>query len=395
MDIRRKHAASGLLLWGLAMAAVPDANAQSSVTLGGFLDAGLAEYANSGGNTLYKFQNAGIFPTKIYFRGVEDLGGGTSAIFSLDSLITLATGAINAQSHGALFEDSAWVGLKQNGFGQVRLGEQNDFAFDDFLLGGIDTATGFAGGTFNQRTGSFGAALSGLSTPAQFAAANASSVPGNFAPIIGPTGTTTGYSAINWDRAGGTRMPNAVKFVSDGLYGVSVGAMYSFGGVAGGFSQDSGKSFSLKFDYAKTHLAAVYTEQNYQVLNSGKDGLSNVLIGGRTEIAGFNVGGMYSNARNTYTGAMVYSLSGGVTRVVFTTWKIGLAYTYENGNALLKNVAVNQAAFQITDELSTRTAVYLTGVWQRTNGAYPADIANTISSGNVASVVAVGLMHRF
>jgi hypothetical protein len=92
---------------------------------------------------------------------------------------------------------------------------------------------------------------------------------------------------------------------------------------------------------------------------------------------------------------MVYSLSGGVTRVVFTTWKIGLAYTYENGNALLKNVAVNQAAFQITDELSTRTAVYLTGVWQRTNGAYQADIANTISSGNVASVVAVGLMHRF
>ncbi|MGF6878527.1 hypothetical protein OKW35_008006 [Paraburkholderia sp. MM5477-R1] len=38
-----------------------------------------------------------------------------------------------------------------------------------------------------------------------------------------------------------------------------------------------------------------------------------------------------------------------------------------NDNAFLKNVAINQAAVQLTHALSKTTAVHLAGVFQRTN----------------------------
>ncbi|QXE07206.1 hypothetical protein BJG93_35255 [Paraburkholderia sprentiae WSM5005] len=62
----------------------------------------------------------------------EDLDGGLSANFSLDSLISLSTGNIDPHSRGALFENSASVGMRQTGLGFFRMGQQNDFAFDYF-----------------------------------------------------------------------------------------------------------------------------------------------------------------------------------------------------------------------------------------------------------------------
>lgn len=379
---------------GMALAAMTAARAQSSMTLGGMLDIGVAMYGNSGGQTLYKMQDAGIFPTKFFFRGTEDLGGGLHALFSLDSLFDLSSGSIDAQSHGGLFEDSSWVGLRKDQVGEVRFGRQNDFAFDDFLLTGIDPATGIAGGLLNFRTGSFGAALTGLTTPPQIGAALGAGVPLNFAPIV-TGGVPTGLSAINWDRASGTQMSNAVKFTSASFGGFSVGAMYSFGGVAGDFSNGSGKSVSLKWSDGPTRAAVVYTDQNYSVIGGGHSGMSNLLAGARTTVAGFDLTGMYSNARNTSTGAMIYALAGGVDREIAASWQLGAAYTYEHGNALLKNVIVNQYAFQLTHVLSKRTSVYLAGVYQRTNGAYVADIANIVSSGKIASVTELGMIHRF
>lgn len=378
------------VLWGL----VPTAHAQSSVTLGGLLDVGVAAYSNSNGQTLYKMQDAGILPTKLFFRGTEDLGGGLHATFSLDSLFDLSNGAIDAQSHGNLFEDSSWVGLRKDQAGEVRFGRQNDFAFDAFLLGGIDPATGIAGGLLNFRTGSFGAALTGLTTPAQIGAALGAGVPLNFAPIV-TGGVPTGLSAITWDRAGGTRMSNAVKFTSADFNGLSAGAMYSFGGVAGDFSNGSGKSAMIRYTYGLTRAAVVYTDQNYSVINGGHSGMSNLLAGVRTAFGGFQLTGMYSNARNTYTGAMIYALAAGLDHDIVANWKLGGTYTYENGNALLKNVIVNQYALQLTHTLSKRTSVYLASVYQRTNGAYVADIANIVSSGKIQSVTELGMIHRF
>lgn len=367
------------------------AHAQSTFMIGGFLDESVAAYRDSGGSRLIQMQDSAIFPTKIFFRGTEDLGGGLVSSFSLDSMIGLTNGSLAPQSHGAIFENSAWVGLRQTGIGGFRAGQQNDFAFDYFLLGGIDPATGIAGGMLNFRTGSFGAALLGVSGPAQIGAAITG---GPFAPII-TNGVPTGLGAINWDRVGGQRMSNAVKFVTDEFGGFSAGAMYSFGGVAGDFSNAAGKSAALSFRAQETRAAVVYTEQNYSPVNNGHGGIANLLAGARTEIAHFKFSGMYSQARNTFTGARIYALASGIGYDITYDWNVGVAYTYSNGNQLLKNVTINQAAVQITHALSKRTSVYLAGVFQRTNGAYNAEIGNTVAAGNIQSVAALGIQLRF
>ncbi|MEM5438749.1 porin [Paraburkholderia diazotrophica] len=370
---------------------VTAAHAQSSVMLGGFLDEGLAAYRDSGGARLFQMQDSAIFPTKFFFRGSEDMGGGLRANFSLDSMISLSTGGLDPQSRGAMFENSSWVGLSQAGIGSFRLGRQNDFAFDYYLIGGIDPATGIAGGMLNFRTGSFGADLLGVSGPARIAGAVSG---GPFAPIT-TNGQISGLAAINWDRVGGKRMANAVKVVTEEYAGLSAGVMYSFGGIAGDFDNGAGKSAAISFRYGETRAAVVYTEQNYAAVNNGRSGIANLLAGVRTKFGHFTVSGMYSDARNTHTGAKIYAFAGGVGYDFSPAWNLGGAYTYENGNALLKNVTINQVALQLTYTLSRRTSVYAAGVYQHTNGAYAAEIGNIVASGNIQSVLQLGMMHRF
>ncbi|MFS8979106.1 hypothetical protein PO002_32235 [Cupriavidus necator] len=104
---------------------------------------------------------------------------------------------------------------------------------------------------------------------------------------------------------------------------------------------------------------------------------------------------MYSQARNTFTGARIYALAAGVSYELTPDLIFGGAYTYENGNAQLKNVVIHQGALQLTYTFSKRTANHLVGVYQRTNDAYAAEISNILARGKVQSVAKVGVMHRF
>lgn len=320
------------------------------------------------------------------------MGCGLQASFSLDSTISLGTGSLDLQSRGALFENSAWVGLRKVGLGGFRLGQQNDFAFDYFLIGAIDPATGIAGGMLNFCTGSFGADLLGLKGPAEIGAGISGSP---YAPITNANSVPTGLSAINWDRVGGKRMSNAIKLTSDEISGFSAGLMYSFGEVAGDVPNNSGKSAAVGYHRGETRTAVVYPEQNFGAVQGGHSGIANLLAGARTKVYGFDISGMYSQARNTFTGAKIYALAAGLSYELTPDLILGGAYTYENGNAQLRNVVINQGALQLTYTFSKRTAVYLVGVYQRTNGAYAAEIGNILASGKIRSVAQVGMMHRF
>lgn len=381
-------------LFGMALlGAAATGHAQpSGLTIGGLLDEGIAIYRDNGGHSQVRMQDSAIYPSKFYFRGTEDLGGGLKASFSLDSMISLSTGSLDPQSRGALFENSAWVGLRKTGLGGFRLGQQNDFAFDYFLIGAIDPATGIAGGMLNFRTGSFGADLLGLKGPAQIATGISGSP---YAPITNANGVPVGMSAINWDRVGGKRMSNAIKVTSDEFAGFSVGAMYSLGEVAGDNSANTGKSAVIGYRNGETRAAVVYTEQKFAAVAGGHGGIANLLAGARTKVYGFDITGMYSDARNTETGAKIYALAAGIGYELTPDLILGGTYTYENGNALLKNVIINQGALQLTYTFSKRTAVYLVGVYQRTNGAYAAEIGNILANGKIQSVAQIGMMHRF
>ncbi|WP_408356874.1 porin [Paraburkholderia phytofirmans] len=103
----------------------PAAWAQSSVTLYGIVDAGV-EFLNKVGpqsSTVTRMLSiSGTVPSRWGIRGTEDLGGGLSTIFVLESGFAPGTGALN--QGGRLFGRQAWVGLQSNTWGQIGFGRQ-------------------------------------------------------------------------------------------------------------------------------------------------------------------------------------------------------------------------------------------------------------------------------
>lgn len=129
------------LLAAALMTAGAVAHAQSSVTLYGRLDAGI-EYMsglpnNAGnGSTSRWRQESGDWGTSLWgLKGVEDLGGGTKAVFQLEGAFSTATGSLGLS--GSLFDRIADVGLANDAFGTLLLGRQlqianGDWDFDPF-----------------------------------------------------------------------------------------------------------------------------------------------------------------------------------------------------------------------------------------------------------------------
>jgi predicted porin len=126
-----------------------DAMAQSSVTLYGLIDESIRyqshpNSASARGSTVSVAEGA-ISGNRFGMRGDEDLGGGSHAIFGLESGFNVASGKFDQQ--GQLFGRFAWVGLSNQTFGTLKVGRQysNAFNFDAFTFdpigGGNVTAT--------------------------------------------------------------------------------------------------------------------------------------------------------------------------------------------------------------------------------------------------------------
>lgn len=102
----------------LAFGALGTAFAQSSVTIFGSIDLNLT-YSKAGGNSATGMDQGGyLLPSRIGFRGVEDLGGGLSAGFWLETAVLPDTGALQ----GALFGRRSTVSLISRNYGELRLG---------------------------------------------------------------------------------------------------------------------------------------------------------------------------------------------------------------------------------------------------------------------------------
>jgi len=98
--------------------------AQDSVSVYGIIDTGVlyTTNANTNGNGVFKMPSlTGTFPSRLGFKGAEDLSGGNQALFVLEAGFGPDTGVMG--QGGRLFGRQSWVGLKGN-WGQVSLGRQ-------------------------------------------------------------------------------------------------------------------------------------------------------------------------------------------------------------------------------------------------------------------------------
>ncbi|QXZ09838.1 porin [Comamonas sp. Y33R10-2] len=126
------------------LAASGAAMAQSSVTLYGIVDAnvGYVNHAGASNSSAYGLGNSGNATSRLGFRGVEDLGGGLKAKFTLEG------GLGNDVGGGFDFKRESTVGLA-GGFGEVRLGRELTPTFrainkyDVFNAAGVGRYLGF------------------------------------------------------------------------------------------------------------------------------------------------------------------------------------------------------------------------------------------------------------
>ena len=123
-----------ITLFAAAVSAVLATTAQaqqaSSVTMYGSVDAAVEHLTNAGsdGATLTRVPGltGGSAPSRLGFRGSEDLGGGLRAVFTLEEGIAVDTGALN--QGGRAFGRQAFVGLSAP-WGTVSLGRQYSMLF--------------------------------------------------------------------------------------------------------------------------------------------------------------------------------------------------------------------------------------------------------------------------
>ncbi len=245
-------------LVALAALAATGAFAQSTVTVSGLLDVGLA-VSTSGANvqttTLAGGQGTG---SRLRFVGVEDMGGGNKANFWLEMQPNMANGGT---SGNGLFNRAAWLGLS-GGWGEMRLGRQattgvtiactismmpsgchGGFGAGGVLVSGSSGAAGPNGGGQNWISGTPTRGGAGLAV---------SSIAGGFnsqapAPAAGvspganPTTATTTTGDI-------VRVANAVSYLTPNFSGFTGQLQYAFGGVAG--ASGDGATMGLMGTYA-------------------------------------------------------------------------------------------------------------------------------------------------
>ncbi len=103
--------------------------AMAQVTVYGIVDVGIERVSNTNaaGDSAVKMPSlTGSLPSRIGFRGAEDLGGGMQAVFALETGFGPDTGTLGQGNR--LFGRQAWVGL-QGAYGTLKLGRQPNMTF--------------------------------------------------------------------------------------------------------------------------------------------------------------------------------------------------------------------------------------------------------------------------
>ena len=181
------------------------AQAQSSVTVYGVLDVGYINQKSDGAATsaTTKANNSFIGSSaeqtsRLGFKGTEDLGGGSSAFFTVETGLQPTNATASAWNNRQSF-----VGLKKNGTGQFTLGTQYTPVFQ--ALAATDV------GQTNNMVGS-------AVYPQQSAAGNGNPGTAGFAGADGTSGTTNSMTV---------RTSNTIQAQSDKFAGFSLGAAYT------------------------------------------------------------------------------------------------------------------------------------------------------------------------
>ncbi|MGE8161735.1 porin [Paraburkholderia sp. NPDC080076] len=366
-----KYQLCGIVL----LAASTAASAQSSVTLYGRVDGGI-EYLNHiangmGGSSSRWSAEGGDWGTSMLgFKGTEDLGGGMSALFDLETALQIMNGTTGG---GRLFSRRAYVGLKNETWGQLQAG-RNLFIDSD----GVWEFDPFV----------------------QQAVSSASLVRGR-----------------NWQQTS-----NNVEYHSPVFHGFDVQGQYAFGNQASGFNNGAEGEFGRSDGIMLTYHSPLFDVRGiYDELRDSSGRLSNIFTASREYFVGANVRVQKFKIQAAYTHYAAPDSPAGVADSADHYW---LGATYQ----ATPRWAMTAAGFYIrvgegtgdashdpgshallyalgtTYNLDSRTFLYGTVAYVNNSGngtfsvfATPRDSSSPTSpiAGESQTGVYVGMMHTF
>lgn len=123
----------GAALCALALAAALPASAQSSVQLYGLIDVSAGQFETAGGTDTRAVANGNMTTSYLGFKGSEDLGGGLSARFQVESFLRADTGEAGRFGADTFWARNAYVGLAGT-LGSLSLGRNTTTLFVSTLM---------------------------------------------------------------------------------------------------------------------------------------------------------------------------------------------------------------------------------------------------------------------
>jgi predicted porin len=103
-------------------AACAGAAAQDHMSMYGVLDVGIVHASDQNGRARTYMRSGNMLPSRLGFKGQEDLGGGTSALYVLEAGMNIDDGT--APQAGSFFNRQSIVGLSNVRLGTVTVGRQ-------------------------------------------------------------------------------------------------------------------------------------------------------------------------------------------------------------------------------------------------------------------------------
>ncbi|WP_231971020.1 porin [Polynucleobacter necessarius] len=220
------------------------AQAQSSVTIYGILDTGYvggnvrsATVASNGAqskNTVSLIGQNAESSSRLGFKGLEDLGGGASAFFTVEVQLYPQDSIVSGAANTGFFNRQTFLGLRKNGIGEGALGLQYTPIFKAALV--TDP------GNLNNITGNL-----------------------IYASTQGVGSTSASSTAIGFT----ARTANTLSFKIDNFYGFTASGIYAINNknqsqtttpttVTGGNINANGWGLAVDYTYQKFYITAAY-----------------------------------------------------------------------------------------------------------------------------------------
>ncbi|ANB75854.1 porin [Paraburkholderia phytofirmans OLGA172] len=315
-----------LIALGVLSAFAGAAHAQSSVTLYGLIDEGLDYTNNVGGHSLYALSSGDAQGSRWGMKGAEDLGGGLSAIFRLESGLNVNNGKFAQE--GQEFGRQAYVGVASTTIGTLTLGRQYDSLVD--YLAPL-TANGNWGGAM-------------FSHP---------------------------YDNDNTDNS--FRINNAVKYTSVDYAGFTFGGAYAFSNSTN-FAVNRAQSVGAQYINGPLNVAAAYL--NVDSPNNGSAGAVANLGSSGTD-------GSWTAARQRVFGVGInYTIASATLTFVYTHTQLSQPTATEYAN-LTPSPTLGAASslkfnnFEVNAKYQFTPSFFVGGMYTYTQASYDGTAGNS------------------